>query len=240
MAIQIQVRRDTAANWASINSILAQGESGFETDTSKLKIGNGTSAWNVLNYFGGSFVAVSATAPASPSAGNQWYDTTTGIIYTYVNDGTSSQWVQGSTATLATGVPAGGTTNQFLIKSSNSDYATVWTGTLTNPTFLNYTETLYDAGTGSAFTLNLSNGTIQKFTTNANTTLTLPSSTAGKSFVVMVVYGAVNTLTWSSPSTLKWVGGTTPTATSVAGKIDIFSFFQDGTNTYGTVYGQNF
>lgn len=189
---------------------------------------------------GGSSVTTSATAPASPTAGNQWYDTTTGIIYTYVNDGTSSQWVQGSTATLATGVPAGGTTNQFLVKSSATDYATAWTGTLLNPTFTNYTETLYDAGTGSAFTLNLSNGTIQKFTTNANMTLTLPASTAGKSFVVMVVYGGVHTLTWSSPSTLKWVGGTTPTATSVAGKIDIFSFFQDGTNTYGTVYGQNF
>lgn len=189
---------------------------------------------------GGSSVTTSATAPASPTTGNQWYDTTTGIIYTYVNDGTSSQWVQSSTATLATGVPAGGTTNQFLVKSSATDYATAWTGTLTNPTFTNYTETLYDAGTGSAFTLSLSNGTIQKFTTNANMTLTLPASTAGKSFVVMVVYGAANTLTWSSPSTLKWVGGTTPTATSVTGKIDIFSFFQDGTNTYGTVYGQNF
>lgn len=241
MAIQIQIRRDTAANWASVNSILAQGESGFETDTSKLKIGNGTSAWNVLNYFGGgNILAVSATAPVSPTAGNQWYDTTTGIIYIYFNDGTSSQWVQSSTATLATGVPAGGTTNQFLVKSSATDYATAWTGTLTNPTFTNYTETLYDAGTGSVFTLNLSNGTIQKFTTNANMTLTLPISTAGKSFVVMVAYSAANTLTWNSPSTLKWIGGVTPTATQVAGKIDIFTFFQDGVNTYGSIYGQNF
>ena len=205
--------------------------------------GSGNLSWIAASSggsSGGSSVTTSATAPASPTAGNQWYDTTTGIIYTYVNDGTSSQWVQGSTATLATGVPAGGTTNQFLVKSSATDYATAWTGTLLNPTFTNYTETLYDAGTGSAFTLNLSNGTIQKFTTNANMTLTLPASTAGKSFVVMVAYGAANTLTWSSPSTLKWVGGTTPTATSVSGKIDIFSFFQDGINTYGTVYGQNF
>ena len=208
-------------------------------NTGKYLTSNGTdSSWVTVS--GGSSVTTSATAPASPTAGNQWYDTTTGIIYTYVNDGTSSQWVQGSTATLATGVPAGGTTNQFLVKSSATDYATAWTGTLLNPTFTNYTETLYDAGTGSAFTINLSNGTIQKFTTNANMTLTLPTSTAGKSFVVMVAYGAANTLTWSSPSTLKWVGGTTPTATSVSGKIDIFSFFQDGTNTYGTVYGLNF
>jgi len=220
---------------AAVNALLP-AQTG---NTGKYLTSNGTdTSWSTVTA--GSSVTTSATAPASPTAGNQWYDTTTGIIYTYVNDGTSSQWVQGSTATLATGVPAGGTTNQFLVKSSATDYATAWTGTLLNPTFTNYTETLYDAGTGSAFTINLSNGTIQKFTTNANTTLTLPASTAGKSFVVMVVYGAANALTWSSPSTLKWVGGTVPTATSVAGKIDIFSFFQDGTNTYGTVYGQNF
>ena len=218
---------------AAVNALLP-AQTG---NTGKYLTSNGTdSSWATVS--GGSSVTTSATAPASPTAGNQWYDTTTGIIYTYVNDGTSSQWVQGSTATLATGVPAGGTTNQFLVKSSATDYATAWTGTLLNPTFTNYTETLYDAGTGSAFTLNLSNGTIQKFTTNANMTLTLPASTAGKSFVVMVVYGGVHTLSWLPM--LRWVGGTTPTATSVAGKIDIFSFFQDGTNTYGTVYGQNF
>ena len=226
-----QVPYNTASG---ATSFLAAGTAGQVLQS------NGTSAPSWSTVTAGSSVTTSATAPATPTAGNQWYDTNTGIIYTYVNDGTSSQWVQGSTATLDTGVPAGGTTNQFLVKSSATDYATAWTGTLINPTFTNYTETLYDAGTGSAFTLNLSNGTIQKFTTNANMTLTLPASTAGKSFVVMVVYGGVNTLTWSSPSTLKWVGGTVPTATSVAGKIDIFSFFQDGTNTYGTVYGQNF
>jgi hypothetical protein len=42
---QIQVRRDTAANWTSVNPVLAQGEIGYETDTGKFKIGNGTLAW---------------------------------------------------------------------------------------------------------------------------------------------------------------------------------------------------
>jgi len=45
----IQVRRDTAAAWASANTTLATGEIGFETDTNKFKIGNGT-AWAVLPY----------------------------------------------------------------------------------------------------------------------------------------------------------------------------------------------
>lgn len=111
---------------------------------------------------------------------------------------------------------------------------------LANPTVTNYVETLYAPSAGSSFTVTLSNGTVQRFTTNANTTITLPASVAGKSFVVMVQYGGTHTLTWSGGSTLKWNAGVAPVPTSVNGKIDIFSFFQDGTNTYGSTFGQNF
>jgi hypothetical protein len=47
---QIQLRRGTAAQWVSANPVLASGEQGFETDTNKLKIGNGSTAWNSLSY----------------------------------------------------------------------------------------------------------------------------------------------------------------------------------------------
>lgn len=50
MAIQIQLRRGTAANWTSVNPTLASGEAGVETDTGRVKFGNGTSAWNSLAY----------------------------------------------------------------------------------------------------------------------------------------------------------------------------------------------
>ena len=46
----IQVRRDTAANWTSVNPTLAAGEQGFETDTGKFKIGTGSTAWTSLLY----------------------------------------------------------------------------------------------------------------------------------------------------------------------------------------------
>jgi hypothetical protein len=54
MATKIQVRRDTIANWASANPILSSGEIGMETDASpvRFKIGNGTTTWNSLAYFG--------------------------------------------------------------------------------------------------------------------------------------------------------------------------------------------
>ena len=44
---------------------------------------------------GGGFTS-GTTAPASPSAGDEWFDTTTGILFKYINDGNSSQWIQPS------------------------------------------------------------------------------------------------------------------------------------------------
>lgn len=48
MTTRIKFRRDTASNWTASNPILAEGEPGLETDTHKLKYGNGTSTWTVL------------------------------------------------------------------------------------------------------------------------------------------------------------------------------------------------
>ena len=47
----IQLRRGVASLWTSVNPVLAEAELGVETDTSKLKIGDGTTAWNALPYF---------------------------------------------------------------------------------------------------------------------------------------------------------------------------------------------
>jgi len=44
----IQLRRDTASKWSEIDPVLLEGEVGFETDTNRLKIGDGTTAYNSL------------------------------------------------------------------------------------------------------------------------------------------------------------------------------------------------
>ncbi len=62
MPVQIQFRRDTAANWTSTNPTLAIGEIGLETDTTKWKLGNGSTAWNSLAYA----YAAGATGPTGP------------------------------------------------------------------------------------------------------------------------------------------------------------------------------
>ena len=130
-----------------------------------------------------------------------------------------------------------------------TSYTTSGTGTvvalatapaLNTPVVTNYTETLYAPAAGSSFTVSLANGTVQELSLNANGTITLPSSVAGKSFVIIVTYSGAYTLTWAGGSTIKWPGGTVPTASSASGKYDIFTFFQDGTNTYGNSFGLNY
>ena len=142
--------------------------------------------------------------------------------------------------TLASALPVASGGTGVVTSTGTNNVVLSDTPAIVNPTVTNYVETLYAPAAGSSFTVTLSNGTVQRFTTNANTTITLPASVTGKSFVVMVQYGGTHTLTWAGGSTLKWNAGVTPTPTSVNGKIDIFSFFQDGTNTYGSTFGQNF
>ena len=51
MATRMQQRRGTAATWTSANPILGVGEIGYETDTNKFKIGDGSNRWVNLTYF---------------------------------------------------------------------------------------------------------------------------------------------------------------------------------------------
>lgn len=50
---KIQLRHDTALNWDNENPVLLEGELGIETDTNKIKIGDGTNPWRDLGYVQG-------------------------------------------------------------------------------------------------------------------------------------------------------------------------------------------
>ena len=50
MATTIQLKRGLSTNWTTKNPVLADGEVGFETDTQRFKIGDGTTPWNSLGY----------------------------------------------------------------------------------------------------------------------------------------------------------------------------------------------
>jgi hypothetical protein len=104
--------------------------------------------------------------------------------------------------------------------------------TLTNPTVTNYIETLYAIGNSStAVTIALTNGTVQTVTMTGNCTFTMPTATAGKSFILIVSTGAGSfTGTFTS---VKWPSATAPTLTTTASRWDILTFVADGTNWYG-------
>ena len=66
---RIVLRNDTAANWTSANPTLLLGEAGYETDTQKLKFGDGTTAWKELPYFGDSAESVAKVYQIEINAG---------------------------------------------------------------------------------------------------------------------------------------------------------------------------
>jgi hypothetical protein len=48
--VRLQIRRGTSSQWTSANPILAAGELGVETDSRKIKIGDGATSWTSLSY----------------------------------------------------------------------------------------------------------------------------------------------------------------------------------------------
>ena len=129
--------------------------------------------------------------------------------------------------------------------AATGDVTLTGTQTLTNKTveagtFTNgYTEEVNTANTSTAYTISLADGSFQVLTLTGNATITMPTATAGRSFILLLKQDGTGsrTVTWS---TVKWPGGTAPTVTSTASKQDIYSFFADGTNWYGTTVGQNY
>lgn len=53
MAVIIQKRYDSEANWIANNPILAIAEEGWVTDLNQSKVGNGVDDWNTLVYVSG-------------------------------------------------------------------------------------------------------------------------------------------------------------------------------------------
>ena len=73
MAYRIVLRQDTAANWTRNNPVLLSGEFGFESNTNRLKLGDGVTPWRTLAYY--------LPGPAGTSG-------TSGIDGTYGSSGT--------------------------------------------------------------------------------------------------------------------------------------------------------
>ena len=113
-----------------------------------------------------------------------------------------------------------------------SDSQALTNKTLTNPTVTNYVESVVAIGnSGTSQTLSLTNGTVQTVTMTGNCTFTMPTATAGRSFILIVNTGAGSfTGTFTS---VKWPNNAAPTLTTTASRWDILTVVADGKNWYG-------
>lgn len=208
-----------------------------------------TSGVKTINFVGASVTATNSGDDVTVTVAGGGSGTVTSVAATvpsFLSVAGSPITTSGTLAITLSGtalpIANGGTGATTLAGASIVTYTgteTLTNKTLTNPTITNYTETLYSANTGTAITVDLANGTIQKLTLTGNATITMPTATAGKSFVIILAQDGTGsrTVTWS---TVVWPSATAPTITSTASKRDIFSFFSDGTSWFGTTIGQNY
>ena len=111
-----------------------------------------------------------------------------------------------------------------------------------NLTPVSYTETVTAVGTvTTTSTLSIAAGTVLTATLTASTacTFTMPTATAGKSFILLLKQAATTGNGTATFTSVKWNSAGAPTITATAGKMDILTFVADGTNWYGS-YSQGY
>jgi Major tropism determinant N-terminal domain len=154
MATRMQQRRGTAAQWTSADPVLNAGEMGWESDTNKFKIGDGTNHWVDLDYFsdinstvnpafGSSITFEGATADSyetilavtDPTADRTvtFPDATGTVVLKDSTDTFTNKSISLSTNTVT------GTKAQFNTAMSDADFATLaGTETFTNKTLTSH------------------------------------------------------------------------------------------------------
>ena len=130
----MQQRRGTAAQWTAANPVLAAGEIGFETDTNKFKMGNGSSAWTALQYFANA-AELSAIIDGAPDLLNtlnelaaaigddpQFFATVGQNLTTHINDSTMIHGIADTSAlALQSHVNTAATDAANALSTHNSD-----------------------------------------------------------------------------------------------------------------------
>ena len=211
MATRIQVRRDTAANWAAASTtVLASGEIGFESDTLQFKIGDGAAQWQNLEYAGG-------TTPIRQNAG--------GTTITDLNDaslrnnGNGKYLFAGADASLAN-EPSGlstATDGQLMVTVAKYDY------TGTSSANERYLMTLTTLTTGKTYYRTYNGGWSSWYlviTTDSSNNATVPGDLAvnGGDITTSAATATVfntnaTTLSVGEAATTVSIGATTGTAT---------------------------
>lgn len=245
MADRIQVRRDTAANWTSANPTLAQGEIGYETDTDKVKIGDGTTAWTSLGYVidtGGYLLSsdIGVTVQGY-DADTAKYDAATANFTGTLQNGGSNVVVDSdigatvqawdtdldtwATKTAPSGTVVGTTDAQTLTNKTLTDPAI--TGTILEDVY---------AISGTTPALDPANGSIQTWTLTGNSTPT-DSLAAGEAITLMVDDGSGFTIDWATSMSVTWVNNAGSAPTLATTGYTVIALWKVSTTLYGALVG---
>jgi len=205
-------------------------------DVEELTVGGG------IEFTGSGGLQTSAfTGNVTKSAGGTSTTIANGVVAPAMLTTGGPSWTSGGDVTVTGDITVTGND----IKSSSATAITMSGANVAmqgNTEFKNYTEGVVAIGTvGASHTFDLTNGTVQTATLTSGTaaTFTMPTATAGKSFVFLVKQPASGSTTTATFTGVKWSGGTAPTITATLGRLDVISFFADGTNWYGS-FIQNF
>ena len=153
----IQHRRDSSAQWTSVNPVLAAGEIGYVssgTDAGNFKIGDGTSTWSALSYVRTAAEAITASTGLTKVGSDirAVFGTTAGTV------------LSGAHATTATGVHG----------ISGAVVGTTDVQDLSNKSFTNFREKFNVVASGAGGTLNIDTNTAAAwyYTGNATSNMT--------------------------------------------------------------------
>jgi hypothetical protein len=198
---------------------------------SNLKIqGNAGGAGTTTLQSGNTSNSVTFSLPIADGTNGQALITDGSGVLSFSGVGTDASLITSGTLAVArggTGVTS--STGSTSVVLSN-------TPTLTTPVLTGFTETVVAIGTvGASHTFTITTGTVQTATLTASTpcTFTMPTATAGKSFILKLTQAATG-MTTATFTGVKFAGGTAPTITATASAVDLISFIADGTSWFGS------
>ena len=211
------------------------GATGTPSSTTYLR-GDGT--WSTISA--GSSVAVSDTAPTSPTANNLWWDSNAGRMYVYYNDGTSYQWVETSPSPDVSGITTALTIAGLAYTAANNASNTANLALANITTSLSVTGAIRD-GKGDVRDIPITSVVVGYAlgltdtgeTISTNTTIYVPNATfgAGNTISVYNNSSASITITQNSGVTM-YLGGTATTGNRTLAQRGLATVYCVAANTF--------